>query len=177
MNPFIGEIRLFAGNFAPKNWAFCNGQLVAISSNTALFSLIGTFYGGNGTTNYALPDLRGRVPLSQGQGPGLSNYVLGEQDGVDSVVLLSSNMPAHSHLVNCNSAAGFQPGHATKADPAGNFPATQSAGSAIYQAAPNSNMNGAMTGVAGQGLAHDNHQPYLALNFIICTNGVFPARS
>src|SRR5438270_2669849 len=95
--PFLGEIRMFGGNFAPRGWSLCNGQLLPIAQNTALFSLLGTTYGGNGQTTFALPDLRGRVPLHWGQGPGLSNYDLGEQTGTESVTLLSTQMPAHSH--------------------------------------------------------------------------------
>ncbi|EEF62890.1 phage tail protein [Pedosphaera parvula] len=179
MNPYVGEIRIFAGNFAPKNWALCNGQILAISSNTALFSIIGTYYGGNGTSTFALPNLQGRVPLSQGQGPGLSDYFIGESGGVETVTLTTLQMPPHTHPVNCNSAQGVQSQHGTKADPAGNFPATQSAGSGIYQATATAgaNMNPQMIGTNGGGVAHENHQPYLALNFIICLYGVFPSRS
>src|SRR4051794_10683767 len=101
--PFIGEVIMFAGNFAPRGWALCQGQLLSIAQNTALFSILGTTYGGNGQTTFALPDLRGRVPLGQGQGPGLSSYVLGEVAGNENVTLISTQMPQHNHLLNCNS--------------------------------------------------------------------------
>src|SRR5437899_12703586 len=109
MTPFIGEIVMFAGNFAPRGWAFCNGQILSIAQNTALFSILGTTYGGNGQTTFALPDLRGRVPMHPGQGPGLTNHTLGEVAGSETTTLLSSNMPQHTHALNCNSAAGTQP--------------------------------------------------------------------
>ncbi|MDB6112368.1 MAG: phage tail collar protein [Pedosphaera sp.] len=177
--PFVGEIRIFAGSFPPKYWALCNGQILSISSNTALYSIIGTYYGGNGTTNFALPDLRGRVVLSPGQGPGLTNYALGESGGTEAVALTTAQIPPHTHPVNCNSTQGAQSQHGTKADPAGNFPATQSAGSGIYQttATAGSNMNSQMIAPTGGGSAHENHQPYLVLNYIICMVGVFPPRT
>jgi microcystin-dependent protein len=177
-NPYVGEIRIFAGNFPPKNWALCNGQLLAISQNTALFSILGTTYGGNGTSNFALPNLQSRVPLHPGQGPGLSLYDLGEQGGVESVSLPQSQIPSHSHLINCNNAT-TQGGHGTKSDPAGNFPATQSAGSGIYETTSTSGatMSPLVTTPIGNGLPHENRQPYLTMNFIICMQGVFPPRS
>src|SRR5512140_216933 len=104
--PFIGEIVMFAGNFAPRSWALCNGQLLPIAQNTALFSILGTTYGGDGRTTFALPDLRGRVPVHPGQGPGLSNYVLGEMAGTENTTLLINNMPAHNHTLNAVSDAG-----------------------------------------------------------------------
>ena len=103
-SPFIGQITLFAGNFAPRGWAFCNGQLLSIAQNTALFSILGTTYGGNGQTTFALPDLRGRVPVHAGQGPGLSNYDLGQQGGAESVTLTTAQMPAHTHPANANAS-------------------------------------------------------------------------
>src|SRR5215213_5859350 len=108
-DPYIGEIRMFAGNFAPRGWALCNGQLLSISQNTALFSLLGTMYGGNGQTTFALPDLRGRVPLHFGQGPGLSNYVEGEVGGTETVTLTTGEMPSHNHGANGNQAPGNSP--------------------------------------------------------------------
>src|SRR5437016_7916048 len=110
MDPFLGEIRMFAGNFAPKGWALCNGQILAISQNTALFSLLGTTYGGNGQTTFALPNLQGSVPIDQGAGQGLSQRLLGETAGSASVTLLNSEMAAHSHVPNCNSTGGGQAG-------------------------------------------------------------------
>src|ERR1700724_519067 len=111
--PFLGEIRAFPFNFAPKGWAFCAGQIMSISQNTALFSLLGTTYGGNGTSNFALPNLQGLTPMGPGQGPGLSSYVLGESSGSETLTLLTSEMPSHSHPVGCNSGAG------TRSSPAG----------------------------------------------------------
>src|ERR1700720_1939645 len=101
--PFLGEIRMVGFNFAPSGWAFCNGQILPISQNTALFSLLGTYYGGNGTSNFALPDLRGRTPINQGQGPGLSGYAIGQVSGVESVTLIGSEIPAHNHALHCDS--------------------------------------------------------------------------
>jgi microcystin-dependent protein len=177
-SPYIGEIRIFAGNFPPRNWALCNGQILPIAQNTALFSLLGTTYGGNGTTTFALPNLQSRVPLHPGQGPGLSLYDLGEQGGVESVSLTQSQMPSHSHQVNCHTVT-VQADHATKSDPAGNYPATHSAGSGIYETTSTSGaaMSPLVTTPTGNGLPHENHQPYLTLNFIICLQGIFPPRS
>src|SRR6185295_12464655 len=115
--PFIGMIVMFAGNFAPRNWAFCNGQLLSIAQNTALFSILGTTYGGDGRTTFALPDLRGRVPIHPGQGPGTSNYSLGQQGGVENVTVTQNQLPAHSHGVNAVAQGGNQ------ASPVGNLPA------------------------------------------------------
>src|SRR5690348_13380835 len=124
--PYIGEIRMFGGNFAPAGWAFCNGQLLPIAQNDALYTLLGTTYGGDGVNTFALPDLRGRAPVHFGQGSGLSNYVQGQQYGAEQVTLNVNQIPAHNHLVNCNSAGSNQAGVATKTTPAGNFPGTES---------------------------------------------------
>jgi microcystin-dependent protein len=171
--PFIGEIVMFAGNFAPRGWAFCNGQLLAISQNTALFSILGTTYGGNGQTNFALPNLQSRVPIHPGQGPGLSPYVLGQTGGVETVTLLSNNLPAHNHLVNCAGSGGTQTG------PAGGVPAVESTGtSANFAAAGDgSTMNSAMIGIAGGNQPFAIVQPYQCVNFIIALQGIFPSRN
>ncbi len=124
--PFLGEIRMFAGNFAPDGWAMCNGQILPISQNTALFSLLGTFYGGNGTATFALPDLRGRVAIHLGQGPGLSPYNQGQIGGVENVTLLSSQMPVHNHLVNAVGSGGNQASSSQ-----GNLPAIESTGTSL----------------------------------------------
>lgn len=165
--PFIGQVTLFAGNFAPRGWAFCSGQLLSIAQNTALFSILGTTYGGNGQTTFALPDLRGRVPLGPGQGPGLSNVVLGQQGGVENVTLTQAQAPAHGHPVAASNAA------ATAARPGGNLPA----GNGAYGAAADTTMNPAMVGAAGGSQPHENRQPYLGMNFIIALEGIFPARN
>ncbi|MBS1858600.1 MAG: phage tail protein [Acidobacteria bacterium] len=173
-NPFVGEIRMFAGNFAPRGWALCNGQLLSIASNSALFSLLGTFYGGNGTSNFALPNLQGMAAMNQGQGPGLTNRVLGETGGVSAVTLLSNQVPAHNHTFNC--ATGSKGDSSTVA---GNFNADEGAGTtAIYATASDgTTMNPLMVQPLPASQPHENMQPYQCLNFIIALQGVYPARS
>jgi microcystin-dependent protein len=164
--PFLGQIILFGGNFAPRGWAFCNGQLLAINQNTALFSLLGTTYGGNGQTTFALPDLRGRVPLHFGQGPGLSSYTEGQVGGAESVTLLATQMPAHTHS---------QP--ATAGDETTNRPnAAVPARGGVYANTPDGS-NLAATTSAGGGQPHTNLQPYLTLNYCIALEGIFPSRN
>ena len=170
--PFLGEIRMFGGNFAPRGWATCDGQILPIAQNTALFSLLGTTYGGNGTTTFALPDLRGRVPLHVGQGPGLSPYSLGESTGTESVTLLTSQMPAHSHPINATQTA-------TTSDPNGTVPANEAAGrTAIYGDRPDGTvMNAGMCGMAGGSQPVPNLQPLLCVTFIIALEGIYPSRN
>ena len=176
-DPFLAEIRIFTGNFAPKGWALCNGQLMPISQNTALFSLLGTTYGGNGTSNFALPNLQGCAPMHPGQGPGLSLHDLGETAGEQNVTLLQTEMPQHSHVVNCESGAG------NSLTPASNsWSATigigRGAAPADYAPAGNGvGMSPLATSIAGSGLPHNNMQPFLGLTFIIALQGIFPARS
>ena len=172
-NPFVAEIRIFTGNFAPKGWAFCDGQILTISQNTALFSLLGTMYGGNGQTTFALPDLQGRAPLHQGQGNGLSQYSIGQQSGTETVTLLISEMPGHNHQEmgsNTNS---------TQQSPIGNFSSgsTQNKRYAAAANNPDTQMNPFILGVNGGGLPHNNMPPYLILNFIIALQGVYPPRT
>lgn len=164
---------MFAGNFAPKGWALCNGQLLAIAQNTALFSILGTTYGGNGTTTFGLPNLQSRVPIHAGTGAGLSTYVLGQQAGVESVTLLTSQMPSHSHTVNAVASGGNQ------ASPEGGSLAVESTGTSLdySNAAPTSPMNPAMIAAIGNDQPHTNIQPYLVVNFIIALQGIFPARN
>jgi len=173
-NPFLAEVRIFTGNFAPKGWALCNGQLMPISQNTALFSLLGTTYGGDGKSNFALPDLQGCAPMQAGQGPGLSLRDLGETGGEQNVTLLQSEMPAHSHTVQAAAGTGLN-------DPTNNVWASGAKGfGAIYSAsaqATNVQMSPLATSVAGSSLPHNNMMPYLGLTFIIALQGVFPARS
>jgi microcystin-dependent protein len=171
--PILGEIRMFGGNFAPRGWAFCNGQILPIAQNTALFSLLGTTYGGNGQTTFALPDLRGRVPIHFGQGPGLSNYSLGQVGGQETVTLLSDQLPAHSHIVNAVAAGGNQ------ANPTGNFAAVESTGTSLnYNSGPaNALMHPNTIGITGQNQPVPNLQPHLAINFIIALQGIFPSRN
>lgn len=169
-DPFIGEIRLFAGNFAPRDWAFCNGQLMSIAQNTALFSLLGTMYGGNGQTTFALPDLRGRVPVHMGQGPGLTPRTQGEMAGSETVTLLSSQMPAHSHALRASTAA------ASGSTPAGALLGATSVNSYDSSAAGVAMAPGAI-GNSGGSQPHDNMAPTLTLNYIIALFGIFPSRN
>jgi microcystin-dependent protein len=179
-DPYIGEIRIFAGNFAPANWAFCNGQLLSIAQNTALFSILGTTYGGDGQATFGVPDLRGRGPVHQGQGPGLTNRVIGELEGTEAVTLITLQMPVHNHsaAVTVNSSA-----RADTSSPAGAVFADTSGLSNDYAAAPdgstvmNTGMEVLTDGIAGGSLPHENIQPYLCINFIIALQGIFPARN
>jgi microcystin-dependent protein len=173
-NPFVAEIRIFAGNFAPRGWATCDGQILAISQNTALFSLLGTTYGGNGTSNFALPNLQGSAPMHAGQGPGLSLRDLGETGGEQNVTLLQTEMPSHTHVPACNSAVG------TQATPNNNVWSESGVRGVKMYTASNANlaqMNFGATAPAGGGLPHNNMPPYLVLTFIIALQGVFPPRT
>lgn len=167
---FIGEIRMFAGNFAPVGWAFCNGQLLAIESNTALFSLIGTYYGGDGVTTFALPDLRSRVPIHQGQGSGLSPYVIGQISGVENVTLTTQQLPQHTHTANADSGSGGV------SSPAGAYWAS-SPNTKQYSPSTNATMAPTATSLTGGSQAHANIMPYLTISFIIATQGIYPSRN
>jgi microcystin-dependent protein len=173
--PYIGTIMMFAGNFAPKGYAFCQGQILAIAQNTALFSLLGTTFGGNGTTTFALPDLQGRGPMQQGQGPGLPNVVLGEQDGSQSVTLTQQQLPAHTHSVAADSNS------ASVASPAGAFFAALgdplNPVNAYSPGSSNTTMNNAMLGIAGGSQPIGIQNPFLGLNFIIALVGIYPSRN
>jgi microcystin-dependent protein len=173
-NPFVAEIRIFAGNFAPTGWALCNGQLMPISQNTALFSLLGTTYGGDGKSNFALPNLQGSAPLQAGQGPGLSLRDLGEVGGEQNVTLLQTEMPAHSHGVQAAAGTG-QPSAQNNAWASG----AKGFGN-VYSpsvAASNVQMGPFATSITGGNLPHNNMMPFLCLTFIIALQGVFPPRS
>ncbi len=168
MQPFVGQLICVGFNFAPRGWLLCQGQLLSIQQNPALFSLLGTTYGGNGVTTFALPDLRGRVTLHYGQGNGLSSYTQGEAAGLESVSLLGSQLPTHSHpVMGSNSESSTtSPGDATFA-----------AGGS-YASAVNASMSKSMIAPSGGGSQpHDNHQPYVVMNWIIATEGIFPPRS
>lgn len=167
----IGDIKMFAGNFAPRNWAFCQGQLLSIAQNSALFSILGTTYGGNGQTNFGLPDLRGRVPVGMGQGPGLAPRQLGELAGSENHTLQASEMPNHSHALAANSNAATQRG------PGGNFPAASDQRNSLYATTANTTMAATAVGAAGGNTPHNNMQPYLGMNFIICLYGIYPSRN
>jgi microcystin-dependent protein len=176
-DPFVAEIRLFASNFAPTGWAFCHGQLLPISQNTALFSLLGTFYGGDGKSTFALPDLQGRAAMHQGQGQGLSQRFLGEEGGSETVALLQSEIPNHSHtLRGTDTPASYNV-------PTGGRVLAASLGGQAYAApvgggtAPSpAQASFGMLGVVGGDLPHNNMQPYLTLNYCIALQGIFPAR-
>lgn len=171
-DPFIGEMRLFAGNFAPRGWALCEGQLLAISQNDALFSLLGTIYGGDGRTTFGLPDLRGRVPVHQGTGPGLPDARIGQTGGAETVTLTSSQVPAHSHAVRASAAlgTGSAPGNAllTATGPVNSY------GSGAPDLAMAAD---ALSTQPGGPLSHDNMAPFLAVNTIIALFGIYPSRS
>lgn len=176
--PFIAEVRIFAGNFAPRGWAFCNGQLLPISQNTALFSLIGTTYGGDGRSTTALPNLQGRAPMHPGRGPGLTSRRLGQRGGNETITLTEAQMPAHNHsaIADAN-PGGFGGGGADTDTPAEHFFADTSVTGQFY-ADGNSNLTEMTpTEISGGSQPHNNMQPYLAMNFIIALVGLYPSRS
>ena len=183
MDPFIGQIIMFGGNFAPRGWALCDGQLLSISQNSALFSILGTTYGGDGRTTFGLPDLRGRVSMHPGTGPGLSPRSLGQKTGAETETLTENNMPSHTHPAAADSTthANSAPGNATA--PPGNFMAASAEGDAVYHSASNATMNaGAVTTTvtvdnAGGGAAFNIEQPALCVNYIIALVGVYPSRN
>ncbi len=166
---FVAEIRIFAGNFPPRGWAFCNGQLMAISQNTALFSLLGTTYGGDGRSTFALPDLQDRAPMRSGQGPGLSERFLGESSGSTTVTLLESEIPQHRHQFATSNSESNSP------NAAGNAIGSSEFGDNFRNASNVSMANSALA-TAGGSFPHNNMQPYLGLNFIIALQGIFPQR-
>jgi microcystin-dependent protein len=182
-NPFVAEIRLLACNFAPTGWAICAGQLLPISQNTALFSLLGTFYGGDGKSTFALPNLQGMVPIGQGQGPGLTDRFIGEIDGEPSVTLVTTEMPIHSHTLNATATLGTATssnnGQLGMASAGGS---KTSAGSIVnfYSSSPNkatTALSPASLQIVGQSLPHNNMMAFLGLNYCIALQGVFPARN
>jgi microcystin-dependent protein len=171
-DPFVAEIRMFPFNFAPRGWAFCNGQLLPLSQNTALFSLLGTTYGGDGKSNFALPNLQESVPMFWGQGPGLSLRDLGEQSGQETVTLLTSQVPSHGHTANAHA------GVANSNDAAGKAVARPFGGGQMYTAtASSAPMSDSALAPSGGGLPHNNAMPSLVVNFCIALQGVFPPRT
>lgn len=173
MEPFIAQIMMFGGNFAPRGWALCDGQLLSINSYSALFSLLGTTYGGDGRSTFGLPDLRGRVPVHPGTGPGLSPYTLGQSGGVESVTLTENQLPSHRHTLWVDNDLP---------SPQGSPPATMSGMTLAREAYVNSNspdtqLHTEMMGFAGGGQAVGNLQPFLTVNFIIALQGIYPSRS
>jgi microcystin-dependent protein len=171
-DPFVAEIRIFGFNFAPKGWAFCNGQLLPISQNTALFALLGTTYGGDGKSTFALPNLLGAAPMHPDQGPGLSLHDLGETGGSETVTLLTSEIPVHTHTLRCQTAPGDaqSPASGSVARAIGAQPYLPPAGATLAIMAPEA------LAPAGGGAPHNNMMPYLTLNFCIALQGVFPPR-
>ena len=165
-SPFIGEIRMFGGNFAPVGWAFCNGAIIPIDQNDALFNLIGTTYGGDGQTTFALPNLQSRVPIHVGPG-----FALGQSGGAETVTLTTSQIPAHSHVPLCNSSPGNQ------ASPANGLWAAPSSGTIYGNVAPSTSLDAAAIGSTGGSQPHDNMVPFLVINFILSLFGVFPSQS
>ena len=171
-NPYIGEIRMFGGSFAPAGWAFCSGQLIPISENDALFTLIGTTYGGDGQETFALPNLQSRVPMHAGQGPGLSqNYQIGEMAGVESVTVTTQQMPNHSHAFVASQDL------ASSADPTGNLVAEPALINLYYGDVATTGLNAQAILPVGGSQPHENMQPYLVINFIISLFGVFPTQN
>ena len=177
--PFIAQITMFGGNFAPRNWAFCNGQLLPINQNQALFALLGTTYGGDGRTTFGLPDLRGRVPMHPGNGPGLSSYRLGQKGGIEQVNLTTNQIPSHTHAATVAVNATDNSGDAET--PGGNVWAKKARDDDYSAAAPDVTMrvDAASVSVANTGgsQAHENRQPFLTVNFIIALQGIFPSRN
>lgn len=170
--PFIGEIRMFGGNFAPRAWAFCDGQLLSISTNQALFALFGTNFGGDGETNFALPDLRGRIPIHRGQGPGLSNRQLGQKSGAETVALTAANAPSHTHRLTGTTTTA-DTGDPENAGPALAGQATYSSSGTAKDMSPQAVTNTSVTG----GQSHANVQPFQCVNFIVSLTGIFPSQS
>ena len=169
--PFVGEIRMFAGNFAPRGWAFCNGQLLAVAQNDALFSLFGTIYGGDGSSTFGLPELRGRIPLHQGTGPGLSNRKLGSKSGEEKVTLSVNQLPSHTHALNASSDT------ATDGNPANKTHGQTTTN--IYASAPTGpiSMDPNVIGNSGGSEPHSNIMPSLCVNFIVALVGIYPSRN
>lgn len=174
---YVGEIRMFGGNFAPRGWMFCNGQLLPIAQYDVLFSLIGTTYGGNGTSNFALPNLQSRIPVGQGQAPGLSNYVLGQAAGSEEVAIMVATMPAHSHLVTATTTS-------SSPNVSGLVPGQPATGQHFYaapmQGQPDPTpvqLSGSALMSQGSGLPHNNVMPFTAVNYIIAFTGIYPSRN
>lgn len=171
IEPYLGQIMLVSWNYPPRGWAFCNGQLLPINQNQALFSILGTTYGGNGQTNFALPDLRNRVPIHTGTGPGLTARVLGERSGEENHTLTLTELPAHTHVARGSSAI------AGVVDPAGMYPARNAANIPQYATGGDTTLSNVAVGSTGGNQAHANTQPSLALNFVIALQGIYPSQS
>jgi microcystin-dependent protein len=168
--PFVGEIRMFAGSFAPRGWAFCDGQLLAVSQNDALFSLLGTIYGGDGRTTFGLPDLRGRIPIHAGDGPGLSPRRLGAKAGAENVTLTVNQLPSHSHEARLSTAGG------TQTSPDGELLGASPNVRIFRPMPPDQNMKSGSTTKVGGSRSHTNLMPFLCINFIIALFGIYPSQ-
>ncbi|MDB5707278.1 MAG: Tail Collar domain protein [Sphingomonas bacterium] len=181
-NPFIGEVRMFAGNFNPRGWAFCQGQLLPIAQNDTLYALIGTTFGGDGQVTFGLPDMQGRIPVGQGQGPSLSSYTLGQESGAETVTLTTATMPTHNHVMFASTTKGDQPAPVTTSIPA-QPDAGNNVSTATFYVLPTPNpltpsqMAATTIGAQGGNQPHDNIMPSLVLNYIIALEGVFPSRN
>lgn len=172
MDPFLGEIRMFAGNYAPQGWALCDGRILQIAQNQALFSILGTTYGGDGRSTFALPDLRGRVPVNAGNGPGRTARPFGSSGGAETVTLTANQMPNHTHPAMGSSNA------ASQYSPAGQVWANETSGTAaVYNNTPNTAMHAQAIGATGGNQPHENMPPFLCVNFIIALEGIYPSRS
>ena len=169
--PFVGEIRMFAGNFAPRGWAFCDGQLLAVSQNDALFSLLGTIYGGDGRTTFGLPDMRGRIPIHAGSGPGLSPRRLGAKAGAEKVTLNTNQLPSHTHPVKATTDFANETG------PAGNITAQSTTVNLYFEASANADLAASAITATGGSRSHSNLMPFLCVNFIIALFGIYPSRN
>lgn len=169
--PFIGQVQIWACNFSPRGWAFCNGQLLPIAQNTALFSLLGTTFGGDGRSTFGLPNLQGRSAMHPGRGPGLTSRVLGQFTGTPTVTLVESQLPNHSHSVGCSTSPG------SSLSPVDNIPANSGFGDTEFSTSQNSSFNSKVISSQGGGQAHANNQPFLGLNFCIALVGLYPSRS
>ncbi|WP_299679906.1 tail fiber protein [uncultured Dokdonia sp.] len=180
MDPFLGEIKLFAGNFAPRSWAYCDGQLLAISQYSALFSILGTTYGGDGRTTFALPDLRGRAAIHPGTGPGLRTYQLGQRGGTERIQLSIANLPSHNHIATSTTTVNVGDNN-NEDEPEGNFLGTGQFYSSAAAAGAKLNDNAVTTattvGMQGGSQSYSNLQPFLGVHYIIALQGVFPSRN
>jgi microcystin-dependent protein len=171
-NPYLGEIRPVPFNFAPVGWALCNGQILPISQNTALFSLLGTTFGGDGSATFALPDLRGRVVVHQGQGPGLSSYQMGQSGGVETVTLTANQIPTHGHSLTGSGSTATTPTPGPSV-----VPAAVPSAELLYATGAATTLKPDSVGNAGGSQPHDNHQPFLTINYIVALAGIFPSRN